>query len=275
VKNLNRLKTNLEKIYRSYNKKSLIPPDPLQFVYQYKNPLDKELIALIASALAYGRVQHIQNSLTTLFTALGPHAHDFVTDFTKAERKKLKNFKHRFNTGQDISDLLIILKTIYRNNSTLQDFFCSKYNPADPTIIPALSTFTKEILKMHKKILRRPPSRSFTYLLPDPANNSPCKRLNMFLRWMVRTDNIDTGLWNSIKPAALIIPMDTHLARISKFLKFHNKKNISLKTAVKVTEAFAKLNPEDPVKYDFALCRLGMQNPTGNAKIKNLLMGTE
>lgn len=271
MKNSNVLKSNLEKLYTKYNKKSLIPPDPLQFVYHYDNPLDKEIVALLASALAYGKVQHIQNSLTKLFTIIGPHPHDFACGFTRAERKKLENFKHRFNTGGDISDLLTLLKTIYHQNSTLENFFSANYNPSDLNIIPALTTFTQQLLKMYAGKFHKIPPRSFQYLLPNPAAKSPCKRLNMFLRWMVRADNIDTGLWKSIKTSHLIIPMDTHITRITKLLKFHNKKNISLKTAVKVTADFAELNPEDPVKYDFALCRLGMEN-ADNKFIKKLLL---
>jgi uncharacterized protein (TIGR02757 family) len=271
VKNLNHLQTNLEKLYTKYNKRSLIPPDPLQFVYQYDNPRDKEIVALLSSALAYGNVRQIQNSLTKLFACLGPHPHDFVLNFTTPERKKLKNFKHRFNTGNDIADLLMVLKTIYRQNSTLENFFSAHYNPSDSNIIPALTTFTKNFLKIYTDKFRKTPPRSFQYLLPNPANGSPCKRLNMLMRWMVRKDNIDTGLWRSIKTSALIIPMDTHITRITKLLKFHNKKNISLKTAVKVTAGFAEINPDDPVKYDFALCRLGMEN-ADNKFIRKLLL---
>lgn len=271
MKDIKTLKTRLEKLYTKYNKKSLISPDPLQFVYNYDNPLDKEIIALISSALAYGNVRQIQTSLTKLFACLGPHPHDFVSNFTVRERKKLKSFKHRFNSADDIADLLMVLKTIYKQNESLEDFFTANYNPADSNIIPALTTFTQNIHKIYTAKFRKSLPRSFQYLLPSPANGSPCKRINMFLRWMARKDNIDTGLWKSIKASQLIIPMDTHITRISKILKFHNKKNISLKTAVKVTAAFAEINPEDPVKYDFALCRLGMEN-AGSRAIKKLLL---
>ena len=271
MRDIRTLKLKLERLYRKYNKKSLIPPDPLQFVYHYDNPLDKEIVALLSSALAYGNVRQIQTSLTKLFACLGPSPYNFVSNFTNTERKKLKNFKHRFNTGDDISDLLIVLKTIYKQNESLEDFFSAHYNPSDSNIIPALTAFTQNIYKIYTSTFRKIPPRSFQYLLPNPSNNSPCKRLNMFLRWMVRSDKIDTGLWKSIKASALIIPMDTHITRISKILKFHNKKNISLKTAVKVTAAFAEINPEDPVKYDFALCRLGMEN-AGSKVIKKLLL---
>ena len=119
MKDTKALKTNLEKLYTKYNKRSLIPPDPLQFVYQYDNPLDKEIVALLSSALAYGNVRQIQISLTKLFACLDPSPHDFVCNFTNAERKKLKNFKHRFNTGNDIADLLTLLKTIYKKKYNL------------------------------------------------------------------------------------------------------------------------------------------------------------
>jgi uncharacterized protein (TIGR02757 family) len=106
--------------------------------------------------------------------------------------------------------------------------------------------------------------KGLRYLLPRPAAGSACKRLNLFLRWMIRDDDLDTGLWRSIDKSKLIVPVDVHMARLCRILKLHDHKTVSLKTAVKITESFAQIEPADPVKYDFALSRIGiLENCTG------------
>jgi len=260
AKNTKEIKPLLEKLYKKYSCKENIPPDPLQFVYKYKNPADMEIVALLSAMLAYGRVQQIEKNLTTLFTSLGQSPFDFVINFNKAKRRTLADFKHRFNTGDDISDLLILLKKVLNEYGTLEKFFLAGYSPKDKNIVPALTTFCHKLIADHASKHNNQISPGLKYLLTDPAKASACKRLNLFLRWMVRNDNIDTGLWKSVDKAKLIIPMDVHMSRISAMLKFHNQKSISLRTAVKVTEAFAKITPTDPTKYDFTLCRIGMSS---------------
>ena len=273
VENVNILKQNLENLYTRYNRKRFIPPDPLQFVYRYSTRNDKELVAFLAAALAYGRVQQIQTSLTNLFSIMGQSPSDFTLTLGPTQKRLLKNFRHRFTSGADIADLLTLLKKVCTENQTLENYFAKGYTKDDKNILPALTTFCDSLLTAHAKKHKGNIPRGLKYLLCSPRNNSPCKRLNLFLRWMVRSDKVDTGLWRSIPPAALIIPMDAHISRITRTLKFHNNKNITLKTAVKVTEAFAELNPEDPVKYDFALCRTGMTaDAQGYKKLSTLLL---
>jgi len=257
------IKGLLEELYAKYNHKELIPPDPLQFVYRYSTPADIEIAALLAVVLAYGRVQQIEKSLNNLFGRMGKSPYEFVRNFGKTQMQELLDFKHRFTAGEDICDLLELLKLVFEKNGSIEKHFLSGYNKTDENIIPALGKFCDSLLAMYIARHRAAPSRGLKYLLAGPAAGGASKRLNLFLRWMVRDDQVDLGLWKSIDKAKLIVPMDVHIFRVSRMLGFHHRKNISLKAAVEVTGNFAGIEPDDPVKYDFALCRIGM-SPNSN-----------
>ena len=261
------IKNVLEKLYDRYNHRELIRPDPLQFVYHYSKPADMEIAALLAASLAYGRVQQIEKNLNDLFGRMGTSPYAFVMNFDKAGRQKLNSFKHRFTTGRDISDLLSVLKKVLRQNGSIEKHFSSGYNKGDENILPALSRFCDLLYEIYSEQNGRKVGRGMKYLLASPVRGSACKRLNLFLRWMVRDDEVDTGLWKRIDKAKLIVPVDVHMGRLCRILGFHDRKVISLSTAVKITECFAEIEPADPVKYDFALSRIGIvKNCTGRLR---------
>ncbi len=254
----------LERLYSRYNHRNLIKPDPLQFVYNYSDRRNMEIAGLLSAALAYGRVEQIQNSLTKLFELIGENPYEFVLDFNKTKRNKLQNFKHRFNTGNDIADLLELLKKILKEYGSIEKYFLHGYENSHENIIPALSAFCDSLLKIHSLENNKKINRGLEYLLVSPTRGSACKRMNLFLRWMVRDDEVDTGIWKSIDKAKLIVPIDVHMGRLCRFLGFHNKNTISLKTAIEITRHFVEIEPIDPVKYDFALSRIGIvENCTG------------
>jgi len=262
------IKSVLDKLYNKYNHHDLIKPDPLHFVYRYDKPSDREIVALLSADLAYGRVEQIQKSLTNLFGRMGESPYEFVRGFGKTERKKLNGFKHRFNTDRDISDLLTLLKKVLNQYTSIEEFFAQGYNPDDINIIPALSKFCNSLLDIYASEHNGKTSRGLNYLLVNPTNGSACKRLNLFLRWMVRNDDVDAGQWKSIDKARLIVPIDVHMGRLCRILGFHNKQTVSLSTAVTITECFAEIEPTDPVKYDFALSRIGIVENC-NGKYRN------
>ena len=257
-KNTMRLKDVLDKLYVKYNRRELVPPDPLQFVYRYSARGDMEIAALLAATLAYGRVEQIGKTLSNLFGRMGKSPYEFVRNFGETDRRELHGLKHRFTTGDDICDLLELLKYAFEQHGSIEKHFLSGYNKAEKNIIPALSNFCESLLKTYVAKHRTVPGRGLKYLLAGPAAGGAAKRLNLFLRWMVRDDQVDLGLWKSIDKAKLIVPMDVHMFRVSGMLGFYHRKNISLKVAVEVTENFARIEPDDPVKYDFSLCRIGM-----------------
>jgi uncharacterized protein (TIGR02757 family) len=267
-----RLKDVLEKLYAKYNRRELIPPDPLQFVYRYSARGDMEIAALLAAVLAYGRVEQIGKTLSNLFGRMGRSPYEFVRNFSKADRQELLDLAHRFTTGGDICDLLELLKYAFEQHGSIEKHFLSGYNKTDENIIPALGRFCNSLLNMYTAKNKTVPGRGLKYLLAGPAAGGASKRLNLFLRWMVRDDQVDLGLWKSIDKAKLIVPMDVHMFRVSRMLGFCRRKNISLKVAVEVTDRFAKIVPTDPVKYDFALCRVGMsQNSDDWSMIKSCI----
>ena len=244
----------LERLYEKYNHHSLIKPDPLQFVYKYCRKADMEIVALLASALAYGRVSQIEKSLTDLFGRMGDSPYEYVQNFNVAQREKLKSFKHRFTTGDSISDLLELLQVALSRFDSIEELFLQGLSDSDKNIIPALSKFCNSLTAGYNG----PSQRSLKFLLADPARASACKRLNLFLRWMVRDDDVDTGLWKSVDKAKLIVPIDVHMGRLCKILGFYDRKSISLSTAIEITDSFRQIEPTDPVKYDFSLSRIGI-----------------
>ncbi len=257
-KRTSQIKDCLERLYARYNRREFIGSDPLQFVYEYSNPADMEVVALLAADLAYGRVQQIQKSLAELLERMGKSPYAFVGDFGKAERKILADFKHRFTTGRDISDLLQLLRNVFEQSGSIEKHFLLGYNKDDENILPALSRFCDSLKQMYAGFNNSRVSRGLKYLLASPTGGSACKRLNLFLRWMVRDDDVDLGLWKSVDKARLIIPVDVHMARLCRILGLHKSKNAALSTALKITKCFSKIEPADPVKYDFALTRVGI-----------------
>ncbi|MFA5251123.1 MAG: TIGR02757 family protein [Phycisphaerae bacterium] len=264
VERMGSIKAVLEKLYAKYSHREFIKPDPLQFVYHYSMPADMEIAGLLAAELAYGRVQQIQKSLTDLLGRMGASPFEFVLNFDKQKRRKLENFKHRFTSGRDISDLLELLKKVLNQYGSVEKFFVKGYSPDDKNTIAALSKFCDSLLEMYAKDHTAPASTQLRYLLTSPAAGSACKRLNLFLRWMVREDDVDAGLWKRIDKAKLVVPIDVHMGRLCRILGFHDRKAVSLSTAMEITDCFAQIAPADPVKYDFALSRIGiLDNCTG------------
>jgi uncharacterized protein (TIGR02757 family) len=254
----NKLAGVLEALYAKYNHHDFIGEDPLQFVYKYDNHADMEVAGFFSAALAYGRVRQISKSLEKLFSIMGDSPADFVSGFCAKDRRRLKGFKHRFNTGDDISDLTVLLKHVINKHGSIEGYFLKGYSDSDENILPALTGFCDGLLGMHANRHGGEVGRGLMYLLASPSRKSACKRLNLFLRWMVRDDDVDAGLWKSICPSKLIVPVDVHMARLCEIIGFHSSKNVSLKTAVEISRNFAIISPDDPVRYDFALSRIGI-----------------
>jgi uncharacterized protein (TIGR02757 family) len=252
------LKTVLDKLYDKYNRRELIKPDPLQFVYEYSNPRDMEIAGFLAASLAYGRVEQIENSLRNLLGRMGKSPFEFVLNFSNKQRDRIKDFKHRFNIGDDISDLFVLIQKTLADFGSIEKFFLRFFNDADENIVLALTRFCDTLLDLHRTAHRGRMSRGLAFLLAGPGRGGAAKRLNLFLRWMVRSDDVDSGLWRSIDKSKLLVPIDVHMARLCKILGFYNHRNVTLKTAVEITKHFAGIEPADPVKYDFALSRIGI-----------------
>lgn len=259
-KNITSLKPLLEDLYRKYSL-SYLESDPVFFPHQYKDPLDIEIVGLISSGLAYGKVDLFKPKIAYILGVMGRSPSTYIRTFDPAREKSFDTFVYRFNRGPDIVHLLSVIQLIIKDSGSIKGFFLKGYAADDPDIERALSSFVNRILKM-KCSETYPDGRlsdGFRHLFPTPGKGG-CKRLNMYLRWMVRKDSIDFGLWNEIPPSNLIMPIDTHVARLSRYLGLSRRKSVDWKMAKEVTEALKSLDPKDPVKYDFALSRLGILN---------------
>ena len=249
-------KERLEELYSSYHRRELVHPDPLEFLYDYPHLRDREVAGLVASSLAYGRVAQILKSVSTVLERMDPSPFAFLVNSSPDSlRSAFAGFKHRFTTGQELTALLWGAKCIIEHYGSLHACFMTYFNDSDDTILPALSAFVGKFDTCSSK------TGKFS-LLPSPDRGSACKRLNLFLRWMVRRDEVDPGGWTSIPLSKLIVPLDTHMHRICCLLDLTVRRQADLRTAVDITRAFRKIVPEDPVRYDFALTRLGIRKDT-------------
>jgi uncharacterized protein (TIGR02757 family) len=243
----------LESLYSTYNHRELIHPDPLEFLLPHKDPLDREVVGMIASSLAYGRVKQILSSVARVIECMGASPAAFILENSpQACMLTFCGFKHRFTTGEHIGALLCGLRAVLRRYGSLQACFLEGMRGSHPTVLPALGEFVRA--------LKEAMGGSHPFLIPSPDGGSACKRLNLFLRWMVRNDEVDPGGWTDVPASKLIIPLDTHMHRIGLALGLTTRRQADMRTAIEVTDGFRAIFPSDPVKYDFALTRLGIQN---------------
>lgn len=253
------LRQGLDSLYRKYNRRAFVHPDPLELVYRYETPADQEIAGLIAACLAYGRVAQILASVTRVLEAISGDTQGSPRSFleTATDREVariLPDFKHRFTPGSEVAALLLAVKRALAERGSLEALFSAGVGMKDETILPALTVFVDRLRALAGG------AQACPSLLSSPADGSACKRLNLFLRWMVRRDQVDPGPWRSVSRARLVVPLDTHLHRISRQLRLTDRKQADLKTALEITRGFAGFNPRDPVRYDFSLTRLGI-NP--------------
>lgn len=245
-------KRKLEGLYVFYNSRRWVHPDPLEFLYGYNHLKDREVAGFIASSLAYGRVAQIHKSVSCVLKKMGPSPHDFLLSATASSLLEIySDFKHRFTTGEELAQMLIGVKSVIQRYGSLYNCFLSGFNSNQANVFGGLSFLLNE--------LRATLKCTKNSLLPLPERGSACKRLHLFLRWMVREDNVDPGGWNKVSPAKLCVPLDTHMHRICLLLGLTGRKNVDMKTSLEITNAFQSIEPDDPVRYDFALTRLGIR----------------
>lgn len=264
-----KLKPLLEDLYRKYSI-SYLESDPVYFPHQYKRAEDIEIVGLIASSLAYGKVDLFKPKIAYILKVMGESPYSYIKSFDPAGEKGFDSFVYRFNRGVDIIHLLSVIKRMIETSGSIRSFFVKGYSDEDQDIEKALSFFVKRVLEMdcREAFPTGKLSDGFRHLFPTPGKGA-CKRLNMYLRWMVRKDKIDFGLWGEMSPSKLVMPIDTHVARLSRYLGLSRRKSADWRMAKEVTEALKILDPKDPVKYDFALSRLGILNECPARKDEN------
>jgi uncharacterized protein (TIGR02757 family) len=259
----------LDNLYRSFDHVTSAT-DPVHIVRRFQAPADREIVGFCAAALAFGRVASVLQSIESLLAVMGPEPARFVRDFDPArERARLAPLVHRWISGKDLIALLIVLQRMLEETGSIEAFFLQGDDPASPDIGKALDSFSTRALATDLRAAygrRVPRQRGVSYFFPRPAAGSACKRLNLFLRWMVRRDAIDLGVWTGVSPARLIVPLDTHVIRLGRCLRLTRYTSPGWKMAADITNALRTFDPQDPVRFDFALCHVGMMNACGFLK---------
>lgn len=248
--NKSELKAFLEGLYYVYARREIINPDPLYFLYSYHDVRDREIAGLIASSLAYGRVSQIMKSVERVLACLGEEPHKFLMNNEKFDLVP-ETFKHRFTTAYDMNNFIRNISEVIREYESIEGFMSECLKVSDGNIFSCLDKFS-ERLSMNRK------PESFS-LITAPKDGSACKRLFLYLKWLVRHDDVDPGGWEVLRPCDLIVPTDTHMHRISIELGLTNRKSADLKCAIEITNGFREICPEDPTKYDFVLTRSGIR----------------
>ena len=259
---LTSLKERLEQVYKGYNRKDLVDPDPLYFLYGYEDPTDREVVGLVAAGLAYGRVGMIMKTVARVLETLGPKPAQWLASHSREQIfNAFPGFFYRFTRQEHLSALLQGIKGVHSRYGTMEACLIQGMDPGDPSLMSGLSHLYREL----------DPDNGTGHLLADPTKGSACKRIHLFLRWMVRRDAVDPGGWDRVSPAGLTIPLDTHMFRIGTFLRFTTMKSPGRSAALDITAGFRKICPEDPVKYDFALTRFGIRRNLEMADLENCL----
>ena len=240
------LKKYLDELVIQYETADFIEKDPVQFPHRFKQKQDIEISALIASSLAFGKREKIIEAVEKIHSIMQNEPNNFCQNYTAKDKKIFKNFKYRYITGENIADLVEGITRVLKNYNSLEELFGAHYSKEHDTVKEGLIGFVGEILTCDN------------YLLPCPTKKSACKRLNLFLKWMVRKPPVDLGIWQNIDKSKLIIPLDVHVAKVSRKLGLLQRNANDWQSAYEITTHLRELDANDPTKYDFALFGAGI-----------------
>jgi uncharacterized protein (TIGR02757 family) len=261
--NVKLLKPRLDELYLTYDR-SFLDSDPLLFPHRYGDRRDVEIVAFLASTLAYGSVVTIKKDVEKVLGILGPHPHGAVVSAGPgALQARLAGFKHRFTTARHMAWFFHVVRRALAEFGGLEALFLEGYDPDAANTKDALTAFVEQLVGYDPRPVYPDhagvKADGALFLLPSPKTGAACKRLNLFLRWVVRRgDDLDLALWKKVSPSKLVIPLDTHIARISRAIGLTARKSSDWKAAEDITRSLSALDPADPLKYDFAITRLGI-----------------
>jgi uncharacterized protein (TIGR02757 family) len=259
------LKPVLDRLYAEFNYPDSAA-DPIQIVRRYPRHDDREIVAFCAASLAFGRVASVLQSIERLMAILGPRPADYVRRFDpERDAAAFDGLVHRWTRERDLVALVWIIRQMLDAFGTIEGFFLQGYDASAPDLASALDSFSTRAMALdlsaaYGRVPKRP---GVGYFFPRPSKGSACKRLNLFLRWMVRHDALDLGVWTRVPASKLVVPLDTHVIRVGRCLRLTRYQSPGWKMASDITASLAKIDRDDPTKYDFSLCHLGMMNACG------------
>ncbi|MBN2102655.1 TIGR02757 family protein [bacterium] len=274
---MNSINTNIEKsdtlhdtldgLYRRYQN-GYLSMDPLELARQYEDSKDQEIAAFISAGLAIGRYDLIRRAVQMVLDCMKPSPYRFVQMFDPSrDGAAFRDFRYRFYQGRDIQLLIWWIAQMIRRAGSIKQFFLNGYSASDSNIGFSLSRFVRSILDLTTAPFYSeipPRGVGIRHFLADPLDGSGCKRLNLFLRWMVRKDALDLGLWPEVSTSQLVIPLDTHIIRFGRYLGLTGRVSPGWNMALEITETLRRFDASDPVKYDFAICTLGKLTDCSN-----------
>jgi len=255
------LREPLERLYRDFDYGARIARDAIEFPLRYAAADDREVVALLTTCLAYGRVDLFGRALEGVLAAMAPSPAAFIRDFdARRDADRFSSFMYRFNRPRDLVAFCVASRDLLARHGTLEKVFVAGDPDSQGPIKPAIERFARAFLEadLGDAFPRGRISRGYRHLFPLPSAGGPCKRLHLFLRWMVRRESPDLGLWTSVSPARLLMPIDTHVENMSRALGLTRRRSRTWRMAEEITARLAALDPRDPVKYDFALCHTRM-----------------
>ncbi len=259
------LRASLDRLYQDFDDPASAD-DPVHLVRRYSTREDIEIAGFCAAGLAFGRVASVLASVTALLDVMGDSPSEFVRTFEPGPgAAAVRRLGHRWITGNDLVALLWILRSMLDEAGSIEAFFLRGYRADAEDIGAALDDFcTRARAVPLKRLSRSAGSQNRVgYFFPRPRDGSACKRLNLYLRWMVRHDRIDLGVWGGVDRSQLVVPLDTHVIRVGRCLRLTRYQSPGWPMAREITQGLRRLDPHDPVKYDFSLCHIGMQNACG------------
>ena len=249
------LKTQLDNYILEYETKDFIKDDPVQFIHRFKEKADIEIAGFIASMFAYGKREVFISKLDYIFNLMENKPLDYIKAFNW-KKNNIRFCDYRFSKDCDLIQILKILNRLYSENETLESLFkygyCKQNDVWDMFQVVVDYFYSNVDMDI---------TRGFYHLLPNPEKKSALKRLNMLLRWFVRKSEVDIGIWKFISKSELLIPLDTHVAKISRKLGLLNRNDNGYESVIELTNNLKQFDPNDPIKYDFALFGYGLENP--------------
>ncbi len=258
------LKPDLDRLYDQFNL-THSTRDPIWTVRRFERRDDQEVVAFLASALAFGRVQSVLQTVDAVLDVMEGRPAAFVREFAPDRAARFDGVGHRWIRSRDLAALAWLLHQMLRDHGSIEGFFAAGLAPGATSIEDALESFSRRAMALDLASIygRRRPVPGVGYFFSRPSSGGACKRLNLFLRWVVRHDAVDLGLWEAVRPAQLVVPLDTHIIRVGRCLGVTRRSSPGWGMAMDVTTALRGLNPDDPVRYDFSICHLGMGGSCG------------
>jgi uncharacterized protein (TIGR02757 family) len=251
----------LERLYRDFDYRARVERDAIQYPLRYPDAHDRELVALLTACLAYGRVDLFGRALERVLAIMGPSPFEFVTGFDPGRAAEtFAAFYYRFNRPRDLVAFCVAARDVLHRHGTLEKAWAAGDPDEGAPLGPVVERFARLFLNADLRAVfpRGRISRGYRHLFPLPSAGGPCKRLMLFLRWMVRREPPDFGLWTSVSPARLLMPVDTHVENMARAIGLTRRRSRTWRMAEEITANLARLDPRDPVKYDFALCHKRM-----------------